>query len=65
MHNVLYVIHPGYQKTITAGRGQHFWPGMKKYVTNVLARGMEYHKVKAEHRHPMRLLQPFPILEWK
>jgi hypothetical protein len=21
--------------------------------------------VKTEHRHPMRLLQPFPILEWK
>jgi hypothetical protein len=26
---------------------------------------MECQKVKAEHRHPARLLQPLPIPEWK
>jgi hypothetical protein len=26
---------------------------------------MECHKVKTEHRHPTRLLQPLPIPEWK
>jgi hypothetical protein len=30
MHNVTYVGHPGYQKTIAAVKSQYFWPGMKK-----------------------------------
>jgi hypothetical protein len=65
MHNVLYVGHPGYQKIITAIRGQYFWCGMKKYVTDYLDKCMECQKVKVEHRHPERLMQPLPILEWK
>jgi hypothetical protein len=65
MHNVPYVGHLGYQKIITDVRGQYFWPGMKKDVTNYLARCMECQKVKAKHRHPTGLLQPFPIPEWK
>jgi hypothetical protein len=32
MHNVPYVGHPGYQKTIVDVRGQYFWLGMKKHV---------------------------------
>jgi hypothetical protein len=52
MHNVPYTGHPGYQKTITVVRGQYFWPGMKRDVTDYLARCMECQKVKAEHRHP-------------
>jgi hypothetical protein len=32
MHNVPYVGHPGYQKTIAAVRSQFFWPGMKKML---------------------------------
>jgi hypothetical protein len=65
MHNVPYTGHPGYQKTITVVRGQYFWPGMKRDVTDYLARCMECQKVKVEHRHPTGLLQPFPIPEWK
>ena len=38
---------------------------MKIYVTGYIARCMEYHKVKVEHRHPVGLLHPLPILEWK
>ena len=30
MHNVLYVGHPGYQKTIVAVKSQYYWPDMKK-----------------------------------
>jgi hypothetical protein len=52
MHNVPYVGHPGYQKTIAAIRSQYFWPGMKKYVVEYIARCMECQKVKVEHRHP-------------
>jgi hypothetical protein len=32
MHNVPYVGHPGYQKTIVVVRGQYFWLGMKRDV---------------------------------
>jgi hypothetical protein len=30
MHNVPYVGHPRYQKTIAVVRSQYFWPRMKK-----------------------------------
>jgi hypothetical protein len=30
MHNVPYVGHPGYQKTIATVKSQYYWPGMKK-----------------------------------
>jgi hypothetical protein len=56
MHNVPYVGHPGYQKIITAVRGQYFCPGMKKDGTDYLSRCMEFHKVKVEHQHPTGLL---------
>jgi hypothetical protein len=65
MHNLLYVEHPGYQKTITIVIDQYFCPGLKKYVTDYLARCMECKKVKTEHKHLVRLLQPLPIPKWK
>jgi hypothetical protein len=37
MHDVPYVRHPGYQKTITEVRSQFFWPGMKKDVVDYIA----------------------------
>jgi hypothetical protein len=54
MHNVPYVGHPGYQKTIAVVRSQYFWPGMKKDVVDYIARCMECQRVKVEHRHPTR-----------
>jgi hypothetical protein len=65
MHDVPYAGHLGYQKTITVVRIQFFWPGMKKDVVDYIARCMECHKVKAEHRHTTCLLQPLPIPEKK
>jgi hypothetical protein len=56
MHDVPYPRHPGYQKTITAVRSQFFWLRMKKDVVDYIARCMECHKVKVEHRHPAGLL---------
>ena len=32
MHNVPYVGHPGYQKTIVAVKSQYYWPNMEKEV---------------------------------
>jgi hypothetical protein len=65
MHNVTYVGHLGYQKTVVAVKIHYLWPSMKKEITGYITRCMECHKVKAEHRHPAGLLQPLPIPEWK
>jgi hypothetical protein len=65
MHNVPYVWHPGYQKIVAAFKGHYFWPGMKKDIVEYIARCMECHKVKFEHRHSAGFLQPLPIPEWK
>jgi hypothetical protein len=65
MHNIMNVRHPGYQKTVAAVKIHYIWPGMKKEIVEYIARCMECQKVKAEHRHPVGLLQPLPIPEWK
>jgi hypothetical protein len=65
MHNVTYVGHPGYQKTVAAVKSHYFWPSMKKEIVEYITRCMECQKVKDEHRHPVGLLQPLPIPEWK
>jgi hypothetical protein len=65
MHNVPYVGHPGYPNTIPAVKKQYYWPGMKKEVVDFIARCLEHQKFKVEHRHPVGLLQPLPIPEWK
>eukprot|EP00253_Pinus_taeda_P019164 PITA_19164 len=38
---------------------------MKKQVIEYLARCLECQQIKAEHQHPVGLLQPLPIPEWK
>jgi hypothetical protein len=38
---------------------------LKKEVANYIARCLECEKVNIEHRHPVGLLKPFPIREWK
>jgi len=65
MHNVPYVGHPGYQKTVATIKSHYFWPGMKRDIIEYIGRCMECQKVKAEHRHPIGLLQSLPIPEWK
>jgi hypothetical protein len=65
MHNVAYVGHPGYQKTVEAVKSHYFCPGFKKGIAEYIARCMECQKVKVKHRHPTGLLQPLPIPEWK
>jgi hypothetical protein len=65
MHNVTYARHLGYQKTVAAIKSHYFWPGRKREIAEYIARCMECQEVKAEQRHPTRLLQPVPILEWK
>jgi hypothetical protein len=65
MHNVPYVGHRGYHKTVAVVKSHYFWPGMKKEIVEYITRCMECQKVKVEHRHLAGLLQPLPIPEWK
>jgi hypothetical protein len=67
MHNVPYVRHLGYQKTIAAVRSQFFWSGMKRDIVDYIAKCMECQRVKIEHRHPMGFLQllPIPKKKWE
>jgi hypothetical protein len=65
MHNVAYDGHTGYQKIVAAVKSHYFWLGLKKEITEYITGCMECHKVKAEHRHRARLLQPLPIPKWK
>ena len=62
MHNVPYLRHQGYQKTLETIRKEYFWSGMKKDIAEYIARCMECQKVKIEHRHLAGLHHPLPIL---
>jgi len=64
-HKILYAGHPRYQKLITALKKEYFWPDMKNEVAKYLAHCLECQQVKAEHQHPVGLLHPLPIPEWK
>jgi hypothetical protein len=57
--------HPGVTKMRVDLKPLFFWKGMKVDIVNYVARYLECQQVKAEHRHPTRLLQPHTILESK
>jgi hypothetical protein len=65
MHNVPYAGHPGYHKTVSTVKRQYYWLGMKRYIFECIAKCLECQRVKAKHRHPVGLLQPLPIPQWK
>jgi hypothetical protein len=65
LHNVPYVGHPGYQKIVATIKSHYYWSGTKKEIEEYIAKLLECQRVKAEHRHPVGLLQPLPIPEWK
>lgn len=64
-HKSPYARLPSYQNLITSLRKEYHWPGMKRDVTEYLARCIECQQVKAEHQHPAGLLQRLPIPKWK
>jgi hypothetical protein len=65
MHNVPYTGQPRYQKIVSTVKSQYYWLDMKKEIAEYIAKCLECQRVKAEHRHPARLLQPLTIPEWK
>jgi hypothetical protein len=65
MHNLPYVGHPGYQKTVATVKSQYYRPSMKKEIVEYIDKCLECQKVKDEHKHLAGLLQPLPIPERK
>ena len=65
MHDVPYAGHYCYQKIVVTVKKDYYWPRMKKEIADYIDRHLECQKVKFEHRHPIGLLQPLHIPEWK
>ncbi|KAE8715038.1 Zinc ion binding, putative isoform 1 [Hibiscus syriacus] len=64
-HSSPYAIHPGGDKMYRNLRERYYWIGMKKDISDFVARCLTCQQVKAEHQHPSGLLQPIKIPEWK
>ena len=60
-----YSVHPRYQKILTIVKTLYYWPNLRKEVEEFTARCLDSQKVKEECKHPIGLLQPIMILEWK
>ncbi|PSR88443.1 Transposon Tf2-6 polyprotein [Actinidia chinensis var. chinensis] len=64
-HQLLYSMHPESTKMYRDLREIYWWPGMKKDITEFVARCLTCQQVKTEHQKPAGLLQPLPIPQWK
>ena len=57
--------NPRYQKMISAIKRHFSWPMLKSNIAMFIVKCQEFHLVKVEHQHPLRLLQSLPIPKWK
>ena len=64
-HKEVYMAHPRVMKMRADLKPLFSWKGIKTDIVNYVARCLERQWVKAEHRHPARLLQPHAIPESK
>jgi hypothetical protein len=66
-HRAVYMDHPRVTKMRVDLKPLFFWKGMKADIVNYMARCLECHQVKDEHRHPTGLLQPrtIPKSKWE
>ncbi|KAK8538929.1 hypothetical protein V6N12_034633 [Hibiscus sabdariffa] len=60
-----YAMHPGGDKMYRNLKERYRWTGMKKDISNFVARCLTCQQVKVEHQHPFGLLEPIRIPEWK
>lgn len=65
LHQSPYSTHPSYRKVITLATQLYFWLGMKIDIAEYISKCQKCQRVKVEHQHLARLLQPLAILEWK
>jgi hypothetical protein len=46
MHNVPYVRHPGYQKTVSVVKSQYYWLGIKRDIVEYIAKCLECQRLR-------------------
>jgi hypothetical protein len=66
-HRELYCAHPGVKKMYEDMRKLFFWVGMKHDVVHFTVKCLYCQQVKANHHHPIGLLQPHdvPMSKWE
>ena len=64
-HNTVFTMHPGSNKMYQDMKQSYLWQGMKKNISEYVAKCLTCQQVKAEHQVPSGLLNPLPIPQWK
>ena len=65
IHNIVFAMHPGSNKMYQDMKQYYWWRGMKKDISEYVAKCLTCQQVKAEHQVPSGLLNPLPIPQWK
>ncbi|KAL0555993.1 hypothetical protein IC582_004496 [Cucumis melo] len=60
-----YAMHPSSTKMYRTLKKHYWWPGMKREITEYVAKCLIYQQVKPESQRPARLLNPLLVPEWK
>ena len=66
-HKAVYCAHPRVGKMYADTKKLFFWAGMKRDITQIVAKCLECQQVKPDHCHPAGLLQPhgIPMSKWE
>eukprot|EP00253_Pinus_taeda_P028062 PITA_28062 len=66
-HIEVYCAHPGVGKMYADTKKLFFWLGMKRDITQFVAKCLDCWQVKEDHCHPTTLLQPhdIPMSKWE
>ena len=64
-HTSAYSIHPGANKMYQDLRLHYWWNGIKREVSDFVARCLTCQQVKIEHQRPTGKIQPLEIPVWK
>ena len=64
-HNTVFTMHPGSDKMYQDIKQYYWWQGMKKDISEYVAKCLTCQQVKAEHQVSSGLLNPLPIPQWK
>ncbi|KAA3486874.1 integrase [Gossypium australe] len=63
--NCVYSLHSGSTKMYCDLKQMHWWPGMKREISEFVSKCLVCQLLKVEHQVPSGLLQPIMIPEWK
>ena len=64
-HSGKFAMHPGGTKMYRDLRESYWWPGLKRDVSEFVAKCLTCQQIKAKRQVPSGLLQPIQIPQWK